>query len=102
MSLADWTSNRWATVFADDAEKLLGKTSDEIGHMHENDSEALNAFLQSQHFKSHMFKLRTKVETYGDSQRNKISVQSAAPLNHKEYNDYLIKNIQRLTGIGKH
>lgn len=25
MSIADWTSNRWATVFADDAEKMLGK-----------------------------------------------------------------------------
>ncbi|XP_031632411.1 replication protein A 70 kDa DNA-binding subunit, partial [Contarinia nasturtii] len=24
MSIADWTSNRWATVFADDAEKMLG------------------------------------------------------------------------------
>lgn len=70
--------------------------------MLENDAEGLNAYLQSQHFKSYMFKLRTKVETYGDSQRNKISVQSVTPLNHKEYDDYLIKNIQRLTGIGKH
>lgn len=24
MSISDWTSNRWATVFAEDAEKLLG------------------------------------------------------------------------------
>lgn len=79
-----------------------GKSSDEIGRMLENDSEGLNKFLQTHHFKSYTFKLRTKVETYGDSQRNKISVQSATPVNHKEYDDYLIKNIQRLTGVGKH
>lgn len=70
--------------------------------MVDNDPEGLNAFLQLQHFKTFQFKLRTKVETYGDSPRNKITVQSASPLNHKDYNDYLIKNIQRLTGIGKH
>lgn len=80
----------------------IGKTSDEIGTMSENDPETLNAFLQTQHFKAFMFKLRSKVETYGDSQRNKISVQKVEPLNHKDYNDYLIKNIQRLTGVGKH
>lgn len=81
---------------------ILGKSSDEIGNMVDNDPDALNLFLQGQHFKTFMFKLRTKVETYGDSQRNKITVQSAAPLNYKEYDDYLIKNIQRLTGVGKH
>lgn len=126
MSIGDWTSNRWATVFAEDAERmigkfekkcdflerireftldfieLIGKTSDEIGQMLETDQDGLNLYLQSQHFKQYVFKLRSKVETWGDSQRNKISVQSAAPINYKEYNDYLIKNISRLTGIGKH
>ena len=82
--------------------QFSGRTSDEIGHLVDNDSETLNSFLQSQHFRSFMFKLRTKVETYGDSQRNKITVQSAAPLSYKEYDEYLIKNIQRLTGVGKH
>lgn len=24
MSIADWTSNRWTTVFTEDAEKMLG------------------------------------------------------------------------------
>lgn len=70
--------------------------------MFENEPEALNNFLQTQHFKSFMFKLRTKAETWGDNQRNKITVQAATPINHKEYDDYLIKNIQRLTGVGRH
>lgn len=70
--------------------------------MSENEPEALNAFLQTQHFKTFMFTLRSKVETYGDSQRNKINVHKVESLNHKDYNDYLIKNIQRLTGVGKH
>lgn len=77
----------------------IGKTADEIGKMSESDPDGLNAFLQTQHFKTFLFKLRSKVETYGDSQHNKISVQKVEQFMHKDYNDYLIKNIQRLTGI---
>lgn len=70
--------------------------------MFEANKEAGEAFFVSQHFKNFIFKLRTKVEFYGDSQRNKITVQSVNPINYKEYNEHLVKNIQRLTGIGKH
>lgn len=78
--------------------------------MLEHDQEQLKELLQGkmtnifhlgQHFHSHLFKLGTKIEQYGNNQRKKTTVQSAASLNHKDYNEYLIKNIQRLTGIGK-
>lgn len=99
--IASESENRRKTNASFDFPKI-GKTSDEIGTMSENDPDGLNAFLQTQHFKTFMFKLRSKVETYGDSQRNKISVQKVEQLNHKDFNDYLIKNIQQLTGVGKH
>lgn len=101
MSIGDWTSNRWVTCFSDVAENLLGKTAQEIGETLERNKEEADAILTALHFKSFVFKLRSKVEYFGDSARNKITIQTAAPVNYKEYNDYLIKNIQRLTGIGK-
>lgn len=61
-----------------------------------------NAFFQSMMFTSFIFKLRTKVEFYGDTSRNKVTAQSVGPVNHKDYNDHLVKSIERLTGIGKH
>lgn len=69
--------------------------------MFEENKEEGDAFFQAQHFRSFLFKLRTKVEFYGDSSRNKITTQSVAPINHKDYNDYLVKNIEKLTGISK-
>ena len=69
-----------------------------------------------------MFKLRSKVETYGvsvrdnillklikinkcfskktfqDMTKNKLTVQAATPINYKEYNQYLINNYKELTG----
>lgn len=123
-SIADWTTNRWATIFSDQAEKLLGLSSDEFGRAFDNNKDELEAMVSKVLFKSFIFKLRTKVENYGvwfyktlrlcnelllmrmhflfqDSQRNKIQVMNISPISHKEYNASLIKNIQALTGIGK-
>lgn len=102
MSIADWTSNRWATCFADVAEMIVGKTSQEVGEIYENNQAEGEALFGAVHFKQFVFKLRTKVEFYGDTSRNKITVQSASTTNHKEYNEHLIQNLQKLTGIGKH
>lgn len=101
MNIGDWTSNRWITCFANEAEQVLGKTSEEIGRMMDENKEEADAYLQAQHFRSFLFKLRTKVEFYGDSSRNKITAQSITPVNHKDYNDFLVKNIEKLTGISK-
>lgn len=101
MSIGDWTSNRWVTAFADTAEKILGRSSQEVGEALDNNKEEGDAMLTAINFKSFVFKLRSKAEFYGDTSRNKITVQSAGPVNYKEYNDYLIKNLQQLTGIGK-
>lgn len=101
MLIGDWTSNRWVTCFTELAEQLLGKSSQDIGEALEINKETAEAIFASIQFKSYVFKLRTKVEFYGDSPRNKTSVISATKMNHKEYNSHLIQNIQRLTGIGK-
>lgn len=77
-----------------------GKTTDQISDMLEKDRENLNKFLRAHSCKSYIFKLRTELKTYDCGKRNQITVNSVAPLNHKDYNDYLIKNIQRL--IEKH
>lgn len=100
-SIADWTANRWGTMFADVAEKLLGRTSQEIGEIYEQNKEEGDAVLSASHFKRCLFKLRTKNEVYGDQTRNKITVQTISPLNYKEYNQYLVKQLIQLTGVGK-
>ncbi|XP_055630999.1 replication protein A 70 kDa DNA-binding subunit [Toxorhynchites rutilus septentrionalis] len=101
MLIGDWTSNRWITVFTDLAEQMLGKSSQEIGESLEYNKEEAEKIFSTISFKSFIFKLRTKVETYGDQRRNKTTAVAATPVRHQEYNAYLIKNIQTLTGIGK-
>ncbi|XP_049281805.1 replication protein A 70 kDa DNA-binding subunit [Anopheles funestus] len=101
MLIGDWTSNRWVTVFTELAEEMLGKSSQEIGSSLEYQKEEAEKLFASISFKSFVFKLRTKVEYFGEQPRNKTSAVSVAPVNHKEYNALLIKSIQELTGVGK-
>ncbi|XP_058119012.1 replication protein A 70 kDa DNA-binding subunit [Anopheles ziemanni] len=101
MLIGDWTSNRWVTVFTELAEEMLGKTSQEIGSSLEFNKEEAERIFSAVSFKSFVFKLRTKVEYFGEQPRNKTSAVSVAPVNHKEYNALMIKSIQELTGVGK-
>ncbi|KFB42188.1 AGAP001421-PA-like protein [Anopheles sinensis] len=101
MLIGDWTSNRWVTVFTELAEEMLGKTSQEIGSSLEFNKEEAERIFSAVSFKSFVFKLRTKVEYFGEQPRNKTSAVSVAPVNHREYNSLLIKSIQELTGVGK-
>ncbi|KAH8306223.1 hypothetical protein KR018_004774, partial [Drosophila ironensis] len=100
MSIGDWTSNRWVTCFNETGEQLLGHTSQEVGEALENDAAKAEQIFSALNFTSHIFKLRCKNEVYGDMTRNKLTVQSVAPINHKEYNKHLLKELQELTGIG--
>uniref|UniRef100_T1GRY7 Replication protein A subunit n=1 Tax=Megaselia scalaris TaxID=36166 RepID=T1GRY7_MEGSC len=104
MSISDWTSNRWVTCFNDLVEQMLGKSASEVdaeiqasAGQEGNENEPFSKMF----FQSYVFKLRCKVETYGDSQRNKFTAVAATPLNYKEYNKHLIGDLSRLTGIGK-
>lgn len=100
MNVGDWNTNRYITCFSEIAEQLLGHTSQEVGEALENDAAKAEQIFSALNFSSHIFKLRCKNEVYGDTTRNKLTVQSVAPINHKEYNKYLLKELQELTGIG--
>jgi len=68
MMIGDWTSNRWVTFFSELGEKVLGKKTDEIAQLMESgDKKESENFIQSVLFKPRVYKLRTKVETYGVS-----------------------------------
>lgn len=65
--IGDWTSNRWVTLFAEVAEQILRKNGDEVAALLEDQSAAESYFLDRS-FRPMMFKLRTKIETFGVSE----------------------------------
>lgn len=61
--------------------------------------ESEDNFFALSHFNSYVFKFRVKNEFYGDAYRTRINVVSCAPVNHKQYNEYLVNNLKRMTGL---
>lgn len=61
MNLADYSGNQWVNVFANEAETILGATSEEVGNA---DSEELTRIIEQASFKTFIFKLRVKMETF--------------------------------------
>lgn len=64
-SIADWTTNRWVTTFSDQAEKLLGYSSDEVGRAFDNNKDELERMVSKILFKGYIFKIRAKIENFG-------------------------------------
>lgn len=95
MNLGDWSGNQWVNMFASEAEKVFGMTSQEIGEAMERDPEAMTNLVDKANFKEFVFKCRAKMETYNDESRLKTVVVKVDSINNKEYNAQLIAAINR-------
>jgi replication factor A1 len=96
MNIGDWSDNQWVSLFSSEAEKILGKTSQEVGLAMENDTEAATAIFREANFKQFVFKCRAKLETYNDEKRFKTVVVKVDPVNFEEHNLYLLTEIEKL------
>ena len=67
MHLADGTGYHWATAFQDCAEKLLGKTAQEMGELRDNNEDLFDYTIKSSLFKPYQLTLRSKMESYNVS-----------------------------------
>lgn len=64
MNIGDWSGNQWVSMFATEAEKVLGMTSDEVGQAVEANPQALADIADKANFKRFILKCRAKTETY--------------------------------------
>lgn len=98
MNLADFTDNQWVTCFQETAEQILGMKADEIGKLRENNEPAFDNLFSEATFKSFIFRLRSKMETFNDENRLKTVCIQASPIGCKEYNQKLINDIEAWLG----
>lgn len=99
--VSDWSTNTWVTCFSDLAEQLLGTTAEEVGVALEHDKEKAEKIMSKIAFRSFVFKMRIKHEFYGDVSRPKTTAMNVAAVKYRERNQYLIKQLEEMTGITK-
>ncbi|CAN7938762.1 unnamed protein product [Ixodes hexagonus] len=91
--LSDFSAGQWVTCFGAEAEQLLGNTAQELGGYFESGDERFEEAVNDAAFKTFIFRLRTKMETYNDESRLKTSVVSITPVNYVDYTKKLLKDI---------
>ncbi|XP_015920041.1 replication protein A 70 kDa DNA-binding subunit [Parasteatoda tepidariorum] len=96
LSVADFTENTWVTCFQESAEAILGVSAQELGSFKENDEEKFNEVLTEANFKSYVFKLRTKMETFNEESRLKTTVVTVSPIDPVSYTRKILSDIKKL------
>ncbi|XP_031572203.1 replication protein A 70 kDa DNA-binding subunit-like [Actinia tenebrosa] len=98
--LADFTSSQWVTCFQESAEMILGHTAKEVGELRDSGNEgAFDQLFANAEFKSYVFKIRAKMETYNEETRLKCSVVGVKPVDYKQDSKRLLEDIQRLMSL---
>ena len=64
--MGDASDHQWVTCFQESGELLLGKTSEEVGDLSQDQVEFQNLFAEAT-FKKYLFRLRAKMENYNVS-----------------------------------
>ncbi|XP_037348171.1 replication protein A 70 kDa DNA-binding subunit [Talpa occidentalis] len=95
VNIADFHENQWVTCFQDSAEAILGQSAAYLGELREKNTHAFTEIFQNVSFRTFIFRIRVKLETYNDESRIKATVMEAKPVDYREYGRRLITNIRK-------
>lgn len=95
VNIADFQENQWVTCFQESAEAILGQSSAYLGELKEKNEQAFEEIFQNTNFRSFIFRIRVKLETYNDESRIKATVMDVKPVDYREYGKRLITSIRR-------
>ncbi|CAI4225242.1 unnamed protein product [Auanema sp. JU1783] len=99
MEVTDCTGSIWVTLFGKSAEKVLGRTANELGELKEGDTDAYNAVFEQIRFKYYNWRIRAKPETYNDETKMRYNAVDVTDVNYDKYIAELKKGIEALEAI---
>ncbi|XP_063719153.1 replication protein A 70 kDa DNA-binding subunit-like [Symsagittifera roscoffensis] len=104
-NIADHSDNLWVTLFNESAELVLATDINELGRLKQLENEGTDESASTQYnkvfseanFKSYLFKIRVKMESYNDETRLKSSVVQVSHVNPVDHAHNLLKEIEKLS-----
>uniref|UniRef100_A0A8C9GK63 Replication protein A subunit n=1 Tax=Piliocolobus tephrosceles TaxID=591936 RepID=A0A8C9GK63_9PRIM len=94
VNIADFQENQWVTCFQESAEAILGQNAAYLGELKDKNEQAFEEVFQNANFRSFIFRVRVKVETYNDESRIKATVVDVKPVDYREYGRRLVLSIR--------
>ena len=92
--MADSTDNQWFTCFQEQAEQILGYSSQELGQLFTQDPDRYGKVFQEATLKPFNFRLSCKADNYNDEQRVRHTVRAVFPIDHEEQNRRKIRELE--------
>lgn len=81
-SIADPTGQIWVTLFDSDAERLLGKSADEVTRLYQSDKQAAYDVISSAIMKEYNFRIRARQDTYNGESRVRYQVNGISDVDY--------------------
>nr|XP_045239608.1 replication protein A 70 kDa DNA-binding subunit-like [Macaca fascicularis] len=95
VNIADFQENQWVTCFQESAEAILGQNAAYLGDLKDKNEQAFEEVFQNANFRSFIFRVRVKVETYNEESRIKATVMDVKSVDYREYGRRLVLSIRR-------
>lgn len=96
LCISDCTIDCWATVFNDEAEKLLNIKAKDLNELKQMGSPEYEDVTAALNFQSYIFRLKTAEEHYNEELRLKTTVMGIKPLDTIDYSRKLIAMIKEM------
>eukprot|EP00088_Acartia_fossae_P046737 TRINITY_DN5054_c0_g2_i1.p1 TRINITY_DN5054_c0_g2~~TRINITY_DN5054_c0_g2_i1.p1 ORF type:complete len:620 (+),score=202.71 TRINITY_DN5054_c0_g2_i1:71-1930(+) len=94
INMGDYSDGVWATCFQETAEKLLGRSSEEVGNLSEQDEGDYNKVFTDASFKTYSFRMRAKADEYNDEKRVKHTIIAVDNVDYAAMNKMMIKELE--------
>ncbi|OTF77869.1 replication protein A 70 kDa DNA-binding subunit-like protein [Euroglyphus maynei] len=95
--LTDASGSFWATIFQDQAEKLLGKSVTELSRLYEEDQNLYIAAVDEIRLKQFSFRVYTRLDTYNGEIRMRNTIAQVFELKPKTFITNLMSSIEVLS-----
>ncbi|KAI1502783.1 replication factor-A protein [Biscogniauxia marginata] len=83
VNVNDHTGQMWLSCFDDVGRIIIGMSADELMEIKENDEDRAPAIFEAANCTKFNFRCRAKMDTFGENQRVRYQVMSAAPIDYK-------------------
>lgn len=95
--IEDHSSSSWVTLWDEKAEALIGVGPEQLErYMKMEDKEEYERIITKPNFKTYTFTLRSRVDTYNNEERVKLTVHGLTPLDPVSYSKRMVEEIKSL------
>lgn len=91
--LADASGDQWVSCFQEMGEKILERSSQELGTLQQNQPETYNKVLDTVEFKKFNFRIKVTKDTYNDIERSQHTVQAVEEIDFHSYKKMMVKDL---------